>query len=131
MGGDFGIFEFGEDFDAGETVELEVLQLFEGFGGAALEEGTEFDGSFHLGEALLVVGIFEPAVLGFGFEALGAEGLEARVGVLIEEELFGGAAGEGFQLQLGFELFVLLALFGAGGEEFFAGGVETVADRVG
>ncbi len=99
MGGDFGIFEFGEDFDAGEAVELEFLQLFEGFGGAALEEGTEFDGSFHLGEALLVVGVFEPAVLRIYFEALGTMGLEAGVGVLIEEEFFGDSSGEGFRFE--------------------------------
>ena len=90
---DFGVFEFGLDFDAGEAVELEVLELFEGFGGATFEEGTEFDGAFHLEEALLGVGVGEPAVLGFGFEALGAEGLEAGVGVLFEEEFFGGAVG--------------------------------------
>ena len=90
--------------------------MLEGFGCATLEEGAEFDGSFHLGEALLVVGVFEPAVLSFGFKALGAEGLEAGIGVLFEDEFFGGASGEGFEFQIGFDLFVVVALFGIGGE---------------
>ena len=105
--------------------------MIEGFGGAAFKEGPEFDGSLHLDEALLVVGVFEPAVLGLGFDALGAEGLEAGIGVLFENEFFGGASGEGFRFQIGFDLFVVLALFGVGGEEFLAGGMEAVAIGVG
>lgn len=80
-------------------MELEFLELFEGFGGAALEKGTEFDGAFHLDEEVLVVGFGEPAVLGFGFDALGTECLEAGIGVLLEEELFGGAGGESFSVE--------------------------------
>ena len=73
-----GLLEFGANFDGGEAVELEFLELFEGFGGAALEEGSEFDGAFHLDEELLVVGLGEPAVLCLGFEGLGAGVLRAR-----------------------------------------------------
>ena len=112
-------------------MELEFLELFEGFGGAAFEEGTEFDGALHLDEALLVVGVFEPTVLRFGFDALGAEGLEARVGVLFKGEFFGGALGAGFCSEIGFDLFKVVALFGRGGKEFFAGGVEAMAIGVG
>ena len=91
--GNFSVFEFGLDFDAGEAVELEILELFQGFGGATLEQGTEFDDAFHLEEALLGIRVGEPAVLGFGFQTLGAEGLEAGVGVSFEE-FFGGAVEE-------------------------------------
>ena len=72
----------------------------------------------------------EPAVLGFGFDALGTEGLEAGVGVLFEEELFGGTAGEGLGLELLFEIEVLLALGGVVVEEDFRSGVEPVADGI-
>ncbi|MCX6612538.1 MAG: hypothetical protein NTW74_17010 [Acidobacteria bacterium] len=80
---------------------------------------------------MLVVGVFEPTVLGFGFDSLGAEGLEAGVGVLLEGEFFGGALGTGFYSEIGFDLFKVVALFGRGGKEFFAGGVEAVAVGVG
>ena len=127
FGGDFGDLEFGVEFDGGEAVELEVLKLLEGFGGAALEEGPEFDGAFHLKEVLLGIGIVEPAVLGLDFDALGAEGLEARVGVLFEEDFFGGAGGEEFGVEAVAELVVFDSLLWVGGEEGFGGGVEAVA----
>jgi hypothetical protein len=92
----FGLREFGLDFDGSEAVELEVLELFEGFGGTALVEGAEFDDALHLEKGVVGIGVVEPAILGFDFDALGAEGLEARVGVLFEEEFFGGAVGESF-----------------------------------
>ena len=112
-------------------MELELLELSEGFGGAAFEHCAEFDDSFHLDEELLGIGIIEPAVLCFAFEGLGAEGLEAGVGVLLEEEVFGGAGGEALLAEGGLELEILFALFGFGGEERFAGGGEAVTEAVG
>lgn len=88
--------KFGLALDGGEAMELEILELFEGFGGAALVLRGEFGGAFHLEEELLVGGFGEPAVLGVDFEALGAEGLEAGEGVLLEGDFFGDAVGEGF-----------------------------------
>ena len=128
---DLCVGEFGVDFDAGETVELELLELFEGFGGAAFEHCAEFDDAFHLKEELLGIGIFEPAVLGFAFEGLGAEALEAGVGVLLEEKVFGGAGGETLFAEGGLKLQILFALFWFGGEEGCAGGGEAMAETVG
>ena len=107
------------------------MELFEGFGGAAFEEGTEFDGAFHLEEGLLGVWVFEPAVLGNALEGLGTEALETRVSVLFEDQIFGGAGGNAFCAEGGLELEILLALFGFCGEEGFAGGGEAMTDAVG
>ena len=128
---DLGIGEFGVDFDAGQSVELELLELFEGFGGAAFKEGTEFDGAFHLQEGWLRIWIFEPAVLRFAFDGLGAEALEARVSVLLEDQIFGGAGGETFFAEGGLEFQVLFPFFGFGSEEDSACGGEAVAETVG
>ncbi len=116
-GEDLCVGELGVDFDSGQTMELELLELSEGFGCAAFEACAEFDDAFHLEEVLLGVGVFEPAVLRFAFEGLGAEGLEAGVSVLLEEEFFGCAGGEAFFTESGLELEILFALFGFGGEE--------------
>jgi hypothetical protein len=70
------------------------------------------------------------AVLRVGFDALGAEGLEAGVSVLFEEEFFGGAVGEGLGVELVPEGEVFVALGGVVVEEDFGGGVEAVADGV-
>jgi len=45
------------DLDGGETIHLKLRELFEGFQGAALEEGSLLDDSFHLEEEVLVFGV--------------------------------------------------------------------------
>lgn len=90
------VFEFGVHFNGGEAVELELGELLEGLGGAALVEGALLDEVFHLLEEVLVFGVLLPAVLGFRFEALRAEGLEGCEGLLLEDEFFGGAVGGRF-----------------------------------
>ena len=127
----FGTGEFGLDFDARQSVELELLELSEGFGGTAFEEGTEFDGAFHLEEELLGVWVVEPAVLRFAFEGLGAEALEARVSVLFKDQIFGGAGGQTFFAENGLEFKVLFPFFGFRCEEGNVGGNEAVTETVG
>ena len=112
-------------------MEQELLELFEGFGGTAFEEGSEFDGAFHLEESLLGIWIFEPAVLRFAFDGLGAEALEARVSVLLEDQIFGGAGGETFFAEGGLEFHILFAFFGFCSEEGNACGGEAVTETVG
>ena len=79
------------------------MELFKGFGGTACEKGSELYGALHLQEGLLGIWIFEPAVLGFAFDGLRAEAPEARVSVLFEDQIFGGAGGEAFLAEGGLE----------------------------
>ena len=107
-----------------------MLELFKGFCGTAFEEGSEFNGAFHLQEELLGVWVVEPAVLRFAFEGLGAEALEARVSVLFEDQIFGGARGQAFFAEGGLEFQLLFPFFGFGCEEGNAGGGEAVTETV-